>query len=141
MTRLTIGEALPPLSLTPDAVATIVSNIATLDLFPGLIDADYARAVGHRTVFMNTMTQLGLMNRMVLTAFPDGRIVANALTMRRPIYAGTALIVEGRIAGTGPFPGSPLSGPGVRLDITIELTSNGKVHTDGKVAVVIAGSP
>lgn len=136
-TYRTPGERLPPLTLETDNMAVIVANVATMDFFAGLIDPDFARKVGHSSVFMNTMTQLSLMNRLVLEALPEARVKWHELTMRKPIYGGVTIEVSGEVAATRPFAGSKLAGPGTEIEFVVEIHAEGELRTKGKVAVVV----
>lgn len=133
----TVGTALPPLSLSCDAMTVITANVATADFFPGLIDPDYAREIGHDTVFMNTMTLQALMNRYVLDWAPDGRISWHEISMRKPAYAGLSLEVSGEIMAATDYPGSGLVGPGTELEVAIKIFGDGDLRVVGKVGVVI----
>jgi len=137
MTSFAIGQQLPSLSLEPDTMGIIVGNVGTFDFFPGLIDPDFARSVGHKSAFMNTMVQLSLMDRFALEAMPEGRIRSHELTMRKPIYGGMALEVTGTVTGSAPFAGSKLAGPGTEYQIDLEIRVGADVHTKGKVSVVV----
>ena len=137
MTGFAIGQDLPPITIEPDTLAVIVSNVGTFDFFPGLIDPDYARSVGHKTVFINTMIQLNMMNRLALEAMPEGRIRSHEIVMRKPLYGGEVIGVRGRVTGTAPFAGSKLAGPGTEVQLDVEIHVADEVRTKGKVSVVI----
>lgn len=137
MSSYAIGQELPPISIEPDTLAVIVGNASTFDFFPGLIDPDFARSVGHKTVFINTLQQLNMMNRLALEAMPEGRIKSNEIAMRKPVYAGEVIGVRGKVSGTVPFAGSKLAGPGTEYQLDVEIHVGDEVRTKGKVSVVL----
>lgn len=137
MNTYTIGNKLPSATLKCDTMTVITANVATSDFFPGLIDPDYARDVGHDTVFMNTMTLQSLMNRYVLDWAPEGRISWHEISMRKPAYAGIALEISGEISAVNDYPGSSLTGPGTEIEVSITIVGDGALRTVGKVAVVV----
>lgn len=137
MSNYAVGSELPRASLKCDTMTVVTANVATLDFFPGLIDPDYAREVGHDTVFMNTMTLQSLMNRYVLDWAPAGRISWHEISMRKPAYAGVMLEISGEVSAVSDYPGSSLVGPGVEIEVSIKIMGDGDLRTLGKVGVVV----
>ncbi|WIW89506.1 hypothetical protein K3M67_05965 [Sphingobium sp. V4] len=137
MTSYAIGQTLPDVPFEPNSLAVIAANVATVDFFPGLIDPDYARKVGHKTVFMNTMTLLSLMDRFVLDWAPEGRVKSHELVMRKPAYAGMAVTVQGEVTGVSPFAGSNIAGPGTEIEVSIKIVGEDQLCTTGKVNIVV----
>lgn len=137
MSAYTVGQLLPEVVFNTTTVGVIAANIVTVDFFPGLIDPDYARSAGHRTVFMNTMSLLSLMDRFVLDIVPEGRIKSHEIAMRKPAYAGMALAIAGEVTAVSPFSGSRLVGAGSALDITVTVSAEGERCASGKVTVVV----
>jgi len=137
MSQYAVGDALPNMQFHCDTMSVIASNVATLDFFPGLIDPDFAREVGHDTVFMNTMTLLSLMDRYVLDWAPEGRISWHEISMRKPAYAGVPLDISGEIAAVADFPGNSLAGPGKEIEVSLKIVGEGQLRTLGKVGVVL----
>lgn len=94
------GHRLPPIRLELTVRRIVLTPAYTYDPFPGHFDVEFARAIGHPSIFMNTMPLLGLLDRLVTDwAGPDTFILKHAIALRSPAYAGTTLTVDGTITG------------------------------------------
>lgn len=132
------GQKLPTVEFEVRSMAVITANIATLDFFPALIEADYAKSVGHRTIFMNTMSLLALMDRYVLDwAGRDAQIKSHELAMRKPVYADMTVNIDGTVTAVRPFAGSSLAGAGTEIEVSVTITADGGARTTGKVNFVV----
>jgi acyl dehydratase len=93
------GERLAALSIAVDATLIVAGAIATRDFSPLHHDAGYARAqAGHRDIFLNTPTQLALVERYLAgTLGGHARIARLRARMTAPVYAGAALSIEATV--------------------------------------------
>lgn len=97
-TRLTLGEALPELSI-PVTVSLITGGaIATRDYFPGHHDKDAARELGSPHVFMNILTTSALVERFVgQWSGPEARFKDLRIKLGAPNYPGDTMVFSGEV--------------------------------------------
>ena len=93
------GERLAQLSIAADATLVVAGAIATRDFSPLHHDAGYARGeAGHRDIFLNTPTQLALIERYLSSVLGEhARIGRLRSRMTAPVYAGAALSIEATV--------------------------------------------
>jgi len=98
----TAGERFPAQSVAVDATLVVAGAIATRDFSPLHHDAAYAREqAGHRDVFLNTPTQLALIERyLTATLGAEARIGRLRSRMTAPVYAGAVLSIAGSVRDT-----------------------------------------
>ena len=132
------GQKLPTLKFEVKSMAVIAGTIAVLDFFPALIEREYAMSVGHEHIFMNTPLLLTLMDRYVLDwSGPAARIKSHGLVMRKPVYAGTTVDIDGTVTAIRPFAGSSLAGSGTEVEVALSITHEGEQRTKGSVTIVL----
>jgi len=83
----------------PLSYRRIIHNVAaTRDFFPGHYDPMYARSQGNRSIFLNTMTFQGLIDRLALDwAGPAWRVTERTISMEGSAIAGDNLTVRGSV--------------------------------------------
>ena len=93
-----VGAELPGFELAIDFRKVAMTPAVTLDYMPGHYDREYARAIGHPDVFMNTMPLFGLLDRAVTDwAGPETFITRHAIKLRTPVYAGDVVTATGQV--------------------------------------------
>lgn len=131
---LTIGQELPSLRLDVSLAAVTLTPAYTKDPYPGHWDVDYIRGLGHPTVFMNTMSLLGMLDRLITDCCgPSTFITGHAITMRRPTYAGRQLVASGTVVDKRVSEDERRWGPSQLIDAEVRLTAAGDPVCDGRV--------
>jgi len=92
-------SVLEPLRCAIDHTLVVAGAFATRDYSPLHHDPVYAREqAGHRDVFLNTPTQMALIERFIGERLGSGgRIGRLRSRMSAPVYAGGTIVIEGSI--------------------------------------------
>jgi acyl dehydratase len=131
-----VGRLLPAVQLDVTTRRVVLTPAFTIDPFPGHFDVDYARALGHPTIFMNTMSLLGLIDRLVTDwAGEHAFIVEHSISLKMPVYVGTQVTVRGSVASKGVVDNRGASLRVVTVDVAI--TADDALCTTGQVTVMI----
>lgn len=131
------GLNLPPLRLELSVRRVVLTPAYTFDPFPGHYDVEYARSIGHPTIFMNTMPLLGLLDRVVTDwAGPDAVIVRHSISLRAPAYAGMTLSVDGHVVDKRR---REVSGdwPATVVEVAAKISADGRACASGEVTVAL----
>jgi hypothetical protein len=92
---------LPELRIDVTPTFVVSSAIATRDFQDVHHDRDAAVARGSRDIFLNILTDTGLVQRFVTDwAGPGARIRGISLRLGVPCYAGDTLTLSGRVVST-----------------------------------------
>ncbi|HEU5474166.1 MAG TPA: MaoC family dehydratase [Actinophytocola sp.] len=93
------GEQLPELRIDVTPTFVVSTAIATRDYQDVHHDRDAAVARGSRDIFLNILTDTGLVQRFVTDWAGPGALVRGiALRLGVPCYAGETLVFSGRVA-------------------------------------------
>ena len=93
-----VGEQLPELSLYGDPTFIVSTAIATRDYQDVHHDRDKAQAKGSKDIFVNILTDTGLVQRYVTDwAGPNARIKSIALRLGVPWYAYDTVTFKGEV--------------------------------------------
>lgn len=85
-----VGTVLPELVITADPTFVISTALATRDFQDVHHDRDKAAARGSKDIFVNILTDTGLVQRVVTDwAGPRAIVKSIALRLGVPLYAGT----------------------------------------------------
>lgn len=99
------GE-LPGLAIDVSTTFVVASALATRDFTPVHHDRDLAVAGGGKDIFVNILTDTGLVQRYVTDwAGPSARLRRISLRLGVPCYAGDALTFSGRVSEHARLPG------------------------------------
>jgi hypothetical protein len=95
----TVGENLPPLSVHGDPTFVISTALATRDFQDVHHDRDLAQQRGSKDIFVNILTDTGLVQRY-LTDWAGPRAVVKSISLRLgvPWYAYDTLTLNGTVA-------------------------------------------
>lgn len=96
---MTVGEKLPPLSIHGDPTFVISTALATRDFQDVHHDRDLAQQRGSKDIFVNILTDTGLVQRY-LTDWAGPRAVVKSISLRLgvPWYAYDTLTLNGTVA-------------------------------------------
>lgn len=96
---VTAGQALPPLSIHADPTFVVSTALATRDFQDVHHDRDKARQRGSEDIFVNILTDTGLVQRYV-TDWAGPRAVVRSISLRLgvPWYAYDTLTLAGTVA-------------------------------------------
>ncbi|WP_255450439.1 MaoC family dehydratase [Skermania sp. ID1734] len=95
-----VGTQLPPLTITGDPTFVISSALATRDFQDVHHDRDKAQARGSKDIFVNILTDTGLVQRFVTDwAGPRARVKSVQLRLGVPWYANDSLTMTGEVTG------------------------------------------
>src|SRR5690349_8667518 len=94
-----VGTVLPELRIEVTPTFVVSTAIATRDFQDVHHDRDAAVARGSRDIFLNILTDTGLVQRFVTDwAGPSAVIRSIAIRLGVPCYAGDTLTFSGRVA-------------------------------------------
>ncbi|MFI9406060.1 MULTISPECIES: MaoC family dehydratase [unclassified Nocardia] len=98
-TSVQVGTVLPELVITADPTFVISTALATRDFQDVHHDRDKAVARGSKDIFVNILTDTGLVQRFVTDwAGPRAVVKSIALRLGVPLYAGDTLTLTGTVA-------------------------------------------
>ena len=98
MTAPAVGTALPPLVIDASPTFVVATALATRDFQDVHHDRDLAQQKGSKDVFVNILTDTGLVERFVTDwAGPSARIASIALKLGVPWYAYDAVTFTGEV--------------------------------------------
>ncbi|WP_280255353.1 MaoC family dehydratase [Nocardia wallacei] len=93
-----VGTTLPELSIHADPTFVISTALATRDFQDVHHDRDKAVERGSKDIFVNILTDTGLVQRFVTDwAGPGARVKSLALRLGVPLYAGDTLTLTGTV--------------------------------------------
>ncbi|MBF6332741.1 MaoC family dehydratase [Nocardia transvalensis] len=93
-----VGTALPELTIHADPTFVISTALATRDFQDVHHDRDKAVERGSKDIFVNILTDMGLVQRFVTDwAGPRAVVKSNALRLGVPLYAGDTLTLTGTV--------------------------------------------
>jgi uncharacterized OB-fold protein len=99
-----LATELPPMTVDVTATFVVASALATRDFTPVHHDRDLAVANGSKDIFLNILTDTGLVQRFVSSwAGPQSLLRAIWLRLGVPCYAGDSLTFSGRVATHTPL--------------------------------------
>ncbi|ASR39165.1 acyl dehydratase [Prauserella marina] len=128
--NIAIGAELPPLTVETSTTFVISTAIATRDFQDVHHDADAARARGSEGIFVNILTDTGLVQRFVTEwAGHDALVRSIAIRLGVPCYAGDTLTFTGAVTGRD----------GDEWEVTVTGKGDLGDHLTGTVRVVIPG--
>jgi 3-oxo-4,17-pregnadiene-20-carboxyl-CoA hydratase beta subunit len=123
LARVSVGTSLPSLHFNPTVAKTVLTPAATFDSYPVHYDLEFARRLGLPNMFLNSMPLLGLVNRLVTDwAGPDVFVIKHEIVIKRSVYVGIPIRVEGTVAALSPVPDRQTrltTGPMVEVDVSI----------------------
>src|SRR5436305_3664262 len=95
-----VGTKLPELKLYGDPTFIISTALATRDFQDVHHDRDKAQARGSADIFLNILTDTGLVQRYVTEwAGPQARVKNIAIRLGVPAYAYDTLVFSGEVTG------------------------------------------
>ncbi|MFZ2530664.1 MAG: MaoC family dehydratase [Rhodococcus sp. (in: high G+C Gram-positive bacteria)] len=128
---VTVGETLPTLSIHGDPTFIVSSALATRDFQDVHHDRDLAQRKGSRDIFVNILTDTGLVQRYV-TDWAGPRAVIKSISLRLgvPWYAYDTLNLAGTVASVD---------DGL---ITLDIVGSNSLgnHINAKATLVIGGT-
>ncbi|MBU3060671.1 MaoC family dehydratase [Nocardia sp. NEAU-G5] len=105
-----VGTTLPELTIHADPTFVVSSALATRDFQDVHHDRDKAVQRGSKDIFVNILTDTGLVQRLVTDWAGPGAIVKSlALRLGVPLYAGDTLTLSGTVTAV----------EGTRVDIDV----------------------
>ncbi|WP_336793468.1 MaoC family dehydratase [Gordonia malaquae] len=98
MTTIAVGAALPPLTIDATPTFVVATALATRDFQDVHHDRDLAHQKGSKDIFVNILTDTGLVERFVTDwAGPSTRIGSINLKLGVPWYAYDSLTFTGEV--------------------------------------------
>jgi hypothetical protein len=98
MTRAAVGDRLPELRIEVTPTLIVSTALATRDFQDVHHDRDAAIARGSKDIFLNILTDTGLVQRFVTDwAGPSARIRSIAIRLGVPAYAYDTLVFTGEV--------------------------------------------
>ncbi len=98
-----LGQTLPPLSIPVTVTSIMAAALATRDYQPVHFDVDRARAHGSASVFTNTHTTAGYLERLVVEwAGANSFLKSLKLRLGAPNHPGDTLVLSGTVTALDP---------------------------------------
>jgi hypothetical protein len=122
----TVGTQLPELRIEATPTMVVSTAIATRDFQDVHHDRDLAIAKGSKDIFVNILTDTGLVQRFVTDwAGPAARVKSISIRLGVPCYAYDTLVFSGEV--------SAVDGD----EVTVSVTGRGQLgdHVVGRVVV------
>lgn len=122
-----VGEVLPELTIVVSPTFVVSTALATRDFQDVHHDRDKAIARGSKDIFVNILTDTGLVQRFVTDwAGPTARVKAVSIRLGVPAYAYDTLVLSGSVTA--------VDGD----DVTVSVVGRGKLgdHVVGTVRIV-----
>ncbi len=95
------GQVLPAIRVPITITSVMATALATRDYQPVHHDIERARALGSQTVFTNTHTTAGYLERLVMQwAGSNAFLKSLKLRLGVPNYAGDELVLSGTVVAT-----------------------------------------
>jgi hypothetical protein len=95
---IAVGDELPPLELDVTPTFVVSTALATRDFFDAHHDRDRAVARGSKDIFLNILTDTGLVQRFVTDwAGPTALVRQIAIKLGVPCYTNEKLTFTGRV--------------------------------------------
>jgi 3-oxo-4,17-pregnadiene-20-carboxyl-CoA hydratase beta subunit len=129
---VTVGAELPGLVIEATPTFVVSTALATRDFQDVHHDRDAAVARGSQDIFLNILTDTGLVQRFVTDwAGPAARVRNISIRLGVPCYAYDTLA----------FSGAVIEADGA--DVTVQVVGRGRLgdHVTGTVALTLAGTP
>lgn len=124
----TVGTQLPELVIEATPTFVVSTAIATRDFQDVHHDRDSAIARGSKDIFVNILTDTGLVQRFVTDwAGPSARVKNIAIRLGVPCYAYDTLVFSGSV--------SAVDGE----DVTVQVTGRGSLGDHVVGTVVVSG--
>ena len=126
---IAIGTALPELRIEATPTFVVSTAIATRDFQDVHHDRDLAQAKGSKDIFLNILTDTGLVERYVTDwAGPDARVLGIAIRLGVPCYAYDTLVFSGEVVDVADD------------EVTVQVTGRGQLgdHVTGTVRLRVA---
>ena len=125
---IAVGTRLPELRIEATPTMVVSTALATRDFQDVHHDRDLALAKGSKDIFVNILTDTGLVQRFVTDwAGPDARIKSISIRLGVPCYAYDTLVFTGSVEG--------VDGD----QVTVAVTGRGQLGDHVVGTVVVAG--
>ncbi|AYF73221.1 acyl dehydratase [Nocardia yunnanensis] len=131
LSTVEVGTTLPQLVIHADTTFIVSTALATRDFQDVHHDRDKAVARGSKDIFVNILTDTGLVQRFVTDwAGPTARVKSIALRLGVPLYAGDTLTLTGTV--------SAVDG----ADVTIDVVGKDSLgdHISAKAVIALEDS-
>jgi acyl dehydratase len=135
MRRPVVGDELPPLELPPLTRATLALYAGgSGDHIPLHIDTDFARAAGHRDVFMHGMLGVAYIARVLTEWTPQESLRDLSVRFTAITYPGESLVASATVGGIDVIESDGAEELQVQLDVQLRNTS-GDVKIVGSATI------
>ncbi|MEW6267952.1 MAG: MaoC family dehydratase [Thermodesulfobacteriota bacterium] len=121
-----VGDAVTPMTIDVTATVVVAGAIATRDFMPVHHDRDYASSQGSPNIFMNIITDNGLVSRFLTDwAGPEAMVRKVAIRLGVPAYAGSKLDYSGSVTAKSEEGGEGL------VEVAFRATNDQGEHVSG----------
>ncbi|WP_408607980.1 MaoC family dehydratase [Actinophytocola xanthii] len=132
MSGTEVGTRLPELVITATPTFVVSTAIATRDFQDVHHDPELARARGSKDIFLNILTDTGLVQRFVTDwTGPDATVRRIAIRLGVPCYANDTLTFSGQVVSRTEV------SDGVSLVVEVVGRNSLGDHLSGSVTVVV----
>ncbi|WP_326569798.1 MaoC family dehydratase [Amycolatopsis rhabdoformis] len=125
-----MSTELPPLTIEASTTFVVSTALATRDFQDVHHDREAAVARGSRDIFLNILTDTGLVQRFVSEwAGPEALIRSIKIRLGVPCYAGDTLTFTGRVVARS----------GADVEVAVSAVGSLGEHVTGTVALTVPG--
>lgn len=119
-----VGDTLPPLTIEATPTFVVATALATRDFQDVHHDRDLAQAKGSQDIFVNILTDTGLVERFVTDwAGPRARIASITLKLGVPWYAHDTLTFTGEVVALRQAQGGAEAECGDTVEVAVTGTN------------------
>jgi hypothetical protein len=130
MTDFSAGAQLPPLTIEATPTFVVSTALATRDFQDVHHDRDAAVARGSKDIFLNILTDTGLVQRFVSDwAGPEALVRSIKIRLGVPCYAYETLTFTGRV----------VSRDGADVELAVSAVDSLGEHVTGTVSLTLPG--
>jgi hypothetical protein len=130
MTDFSVGAQLPPLTIEATPTFVVSTALATRDFQDVHHDRDAAVARGSKDIFLNILTDTGLVQRFVSDwAGPEALVRSIKIRLGVPCYAYETLTFTGRV----------VSRDGAEVELAVSAVDSLGEHVTGTVSLTLRG--
>jgi hypothetical protein len=130
MTDFSVGAQLPPLTIEATPTFVVSTALATRDFQDVHHDRDAAVARGSKDIFLNILTDTGLVQRFVSDwAGPEALVRSIKIRLGVPCYAYETLTFTGRV----------VSRDGADVELAVSAVDSLGEHVTGTVSLTLPG--
>jgi len=131
--EISVGDALPPMTIDVTATVIVAGALATRDFMPVHHDRSYANAQGAPDIFMNILSDTAYCSRFITDwAGPEAMIRKLAIRLGAPMFPGSTLTYTGEVTAKSIVDEAAHDG---LIDVALRATNDLGEHVSGTATI------